>query len=156
MAAAPAKTVRPGSNAARGEFSTRTLVLSALALALVLVGGVVFVSATTDGGAPATGRTAVAPDGSVKPESIPLPDSGKAPTTPGERGGWEQLTLFGVMLGGMLAIGVVVFRGGKKAKAGKQLWLAAAASGHDGAVDRHGDLDPSIHVGPAPPGPTTA
>jgi hypothetical protein len=38
------------------------------------------------------------------PSGIELPNSGQAPTFSGDRGGWAQLTLFGVMTAGMLAI----------------------------------------------------
>ncbi|QXC59871.1 hypothetical protein KSP35_16005 [Aquihabitans sp. G128] len=127
------------NDAARGEFSRRTLVLSALALALVLIGGVAVVALTTDDGT-ATDRTTQVSDEAAKPESIPQPGSGTAPKNAADRGGSEQLALFGVMLGGMVLIGVVIFRGGKRAKAGRQLWFDAAATGRDGAVDGHGDL----------------
>ncbi len=38
------------------------------------------------------------------PSGIELPNSGQAPVFSGDRGGWAQLTLFGVMTAGMLAI----------------------------------------------------
>jgi hypothetical protein len=38
------------------------------------------------------------------PSGIELPNSGQAPVFSGDRGGWAQLTLFGVMSAGMLAI----------------------------------------------------
>jgi hypothetical protein len=36
--------------------------------------------------------------------SNPLPGCGREPTSPGDRGGWQQLLLFGIMLGGMAVI----------------------------------------------------
>ncbi|MFM8562835.1 MAG: hypothetical protein ACKOCE_02955 [Acidimicrobiia bacterium] len=36
--------------------------------------------------------------------SNPLPGCGREPTSPGDRGGWQQLLLFGIMLGGMAII----------------------------------------------------
>jgi hypothetical protein len=41
--------------------------------------------------------------------SNPLPGCGREPTSPGDRGGWQQLLLFGVMLGGMAIIFVRVY-----------------------------------------------
>ncbi len=41
--------------------------------------------------------------------SNPLPGCGREPTSPGDRGGWQQLLLFGIMLGGMAVIFVRVF-----------------------------------------------
>jgi len=42
------------------------------------------------------------------PSGIELPNSGQAPVHSGDRGGWAQLTLFGVMTAGMLFIFVRV------------------------------------------------
>lgn len=36
--------------------------------------------------------------------SNPPPGCGRAPTSPGDRGGWQQLLLFGVMTGGIAVI----------------------------------------------------
>jgi hypothetical protein len=36
--------------------------------------------------------------------SNPPPGCGRAPTSPGDRGGWQQLVLFGVMMVGMSVI----------------------------------------------------
>lgn len=36
--------------------------------------------------------------------SNPPPGCGRAPTSPGDRGGWQQLVLFGVMMGGVSVI----------------------------------------------------
>ena len=36
--------------------------------------------------------------------SNPLPGCGREPTSPGDRGGWQQLLLFGIMFAGMAAI----------------------------------------------------
>jgi len=41
--------------------------------------------------------------------SNPLPGCGREPTSPGDRGGWQQLLLFGIMLGGMAIIFVRVY-----------------------------------------------
>jgi hypothetical protein len=42
------------------------------------------------------------------PSGIELPNSGQAPEFSGDRGGWAQITLFGVMTAAMLAIFVRV------------------------------------------------
>ena len=36
--------------------------------------------------------------------SNPPPGCGRVPTSPGDRGGWQQLVLFGVMMGGIAVI----------------------------------------------------
>jgi len=41
--------------------------------------------------------------------SNPMPGCGREPTSPGDRGGWQQLALFGIMLGGMVVIFVRVY-----------------------------------------------
>jgi hypothetical protein len=42
------------------------------------------------------------------PSGIELPNSGQAPEFSGDRGGWAQITLFGMVTAGMLAIFVRV------------------------------------------------
>ena len=42
--------------------------------------------------------------------SNPRPNCGKAPEQPGDRGGWLQYTVFGLMIIGLSFIGFVVFR----------------------------------------------
>lgn len=39
--------------------------------------------------------------------SNPLPGCGREPTSPGDRGGWQQFVLFGVMMSG---IGIIFWR----------------------------------------------
>ncbi|MEY2643261.1 MAG: hypothetical protein RLZZ368_1908, partial [Actinomycetota bacterium] len=39
----------------------------------------------------------------------PLPGCGREPTSPGDRGGWQQLLLFAIMLAGMSVIFVRVY-----------------------------------------------
>ena len=41
--------------------------------------------------------------------SNPLPGCGREPTSPGDRGGWQQLLLFAIMLAGMSVIFVRVY-----------------------------------------------
>ena len=70
------------------------------------------------------------------PHIIDRPNSGSKPTNPGDRGGSEQLLLFGGMVLALGGIGFVIFRGGSKAQANRERWKAAGASGEDGALDR--------------------
>jgi hypothetical protein len=49
---------------------------------------------------------------------IPLPNSGKAPEASGDRGGWEQLLLFGIMTAGCAFIfGRVLWAGHQRSRA---------------------------------------
>ena len=52
----------------------------------------------SDAGAEAT--TTTLPVDSGNRSVIPLPNSGKEPEDPGDRGGWAQLLLFGILLAG--------------------------------------------------------
>jgi hypothetical protein len=55
-------------------------------------------------------------DTAAKPHIIPRPGSGKAPTEPGDRGGWQQTAVFAVMIGGVGTLGVLAWRSGVKAR----------------------------------------
>ncbi len=48
---------------------------------------------------------------------IPRPNSGREPESPSDRGGWLQLTVMAVMVGGLVVIGSLVVRESRKAKA---------------------------------------
>jgi hypothetical protein len=51
---------------------------------------------------------------------IPAPNSGREPSESGDRGGWAQLALFGIMAAGSAAIfGRVLWAGHQKSRAGK-------------------------------------
>jgi hypothetical protein len=51
---------------------------------------------------------------------IPAPNSGREPSESGDRGGWAQLTLFGLMAAGSAVIfGRVLWAGHQKSRAGK-------------------------------------
>ena len=65
-------------------------------------------------------------NGGAKPHIIPLPNSGQAPESPGDRGGWEQLMTLGLILAGVGLVAVLVWRGTRRPNAGRQAWLAAA------------------------------
>lgn len=46
--------------------------------------------------------------------SNPLPGCGREPTSPGDRGGWQQFLLFGIMVTGM---GIIFWRVGRSIRA---------------------------------------
>ena len=115
-----------------GEFSRRTLVLSALVLFGALAIGIGAIAIFSDPGPP----TPRVPGEQVQPRAIERPNQGQAPQSPGDRGGWEQLAILGLIIVAVAGIGIVIARGGgSKAKANRERWKAAAASGQDGAVD---------------------
>lgn len=138
------------------NYDRRTLVVSALALIVVIVGGMAIVAITSDASArnETKNRAAVeageAGGADAAPSIIPQPGEGQEPKSANERGGSEQLALFGLVLAAMAGIGVVVFRGGKTARAGRAEWLAAGRTGHDGVMLGHDELDPDADLTPAP------
>jgi hypothetical protein len=67
---------------------------------VTLVAGPITVARAATTVPPTTTTLAVLP----MPSGIELPNSGQAPVFSGDRGGWAQLTLFGVMTAGMVAI----------------------------------------------------
>jgi hypothetical protein len=69
------------------------------------------------------------------PHIIDRPNSGKKPTEPGDRGGAEQLLLFGGMVVAIGGIGFLALHGGAGAKANRARWRAAGESGVDGALE---------------------
>lgn len=123
---------------ATAQPTRRTLVLSALALVLVVLGGAAVVSLTGDAGSGT--RPPRSAGEQARPASIPKPGEGTAPRRASDRGGSEQLAVLALMVGGIAVIGLVVFRGGAQARAGRRLWREAASAGHDGTVDGRGHL----------------
>jgi hypothetical protein len=109
----------------------RTIIWSGLALFGVIILGVIGAALFADPGEPDS-----QPRATDRPPSIIVkPNSGQAPEDPGDRGGWEQLALLGLIVVVIGGIATVVIRGGgPKAKANRERWKAAAASGRDGAV----------------------
>lgn len=104
----------------------RSFLLAGLVLFGVIVIGVVAVTVTTDGSASKDPQTEEIRDGEARPGIIPQPGEGTAPENPGDRGGWEQLALFGVIVVALVVIAFAVVRGTKRARAGRQAWLDAA------------------------------
>lgn len=128
----------PGVRSGRrtnATFDRRTLLLSAAILVVAIFGGVLAVAALSDPGTPTT--PAATADGQARPRIITRPNEGVEPQDPGDRGGWEQLALMGVVLVAVAGIGVLALRGGgAKARANREAWRAAGDSGADGAVPR--------------------
>lgn len=101
----------------------RALAVAFVSLAMGLGGGTstLFASALPDTVPSDTSPTDTSPPDTVNDfmdlerdvteciSSNPLPGCGREPTSPGDRGGWQQLLLFGVMLGGMAVIFVRVY-----------------------------------------------
>ena len=138
-----------------GRNDRRTVILAAALIAGVIIVGVVSVAVSVGDGPRRDTNSHLAEAGGGKPHIIPRINDGAKPKNPGDRGGWEQLTVFGLMASAVVGIGFVVFRGGKTARANRGMWFDAAATGHDGAVDRDGHpvyLDAS-HVVGSTPGP---
>lgn len=129
---APPTSPTPSAGPATG-FDRRALVLSAALLLVVIVGGIVAVTVTSDAGDRKENRLQ---EGEIPPaEAIPQPGRGRAPENPGDRGGSEQLGLLAVMVAAITGIGVVIFWGGKNARANRARWMAAGADATDEHVD---------------------
>lgn len=128
---------RSAAAAARaGNLDRRTVVLSALVLLVAIVGGTALVAAFVDDGPRKDTWGQLEEQGGAKPHIIPRPNEGRAPEEPGDRGGWAQLSLLGLIVVAVVGIGYAVVRGTKKTRANRAAWLAAAESGRDGALDR--------------------
>jgi hypothetical protein len=109
----------------------RTMVIAAAVLFGVIALGVLGTALLSDPGPP----SAETPAAGQPPSIIVKPNSGAAPEDSGDRGGWEQLALLGLMVSAIGVIAVFALRGSNaKAKAGRDRWKAAAQSDADGAV----------------------
>lgn len=129
-----AAPTRPDADPRRSMFIGAAVLFAAVALGAVAVA----LFAGDAGSETSTTTTAVvlAPDGSPvpvyeRPSSLPQPNSGRAPQDSGDPGGWEQGLIFGLLGGGMLVIGFAIFRGGKRTRARRADWVAAAAPGQE-------------------------
>ena len=130
---APTPTPAPttGPTRRREAFDRRTIWLSALVLFGSLIVGIALMALFADPGDEA--QPTSTNDGT--PHIIDRPNSGQEPTHPGDRGGWEQLAVLGGIIVVVGGIGVVVFKGGRQAKANPDKWKAAGESGRDGALN---------------------
>ena len=115
----------------------RIVVIALVALALVIAATAV-VAGFFDDGKPSDPSIAVegyeGPE-LASPQIIPKPNSGHAPEDSGDRGGWAQLTLLGLLVVAVGGIGYVVIRGSTRSRANRSEWLAAAHSDQDGVLD---------------------
>jgi len=128
-----------GSN----QDARRTTIIAALVVfGAVIVGAVLVVLLSGDGDGDGSSATTtsivVGPDGEElpayeRPSSLPEPGSGRAPEDSGDPGGWEQGLLFGLLAVALLGIGVAIFRGGRRAQAGRARWREAAEPGREEA-----------------------
>lgn len=125
-----------------GTLDRRTVILSAVILAVAIVGGTAVVAALVDDGPRQDTQGQLTEQGGAKPHIIPRPNEGREPQDPGDRGGWAQLTLLGVIVVSVIGIAVVVVRGSAGARAGRAAWLAAAETGRDGALEHEPDHAP--------------
>jgi hypothetical protein len=92
------------------------LVITGAVLALVVIFVAVY---PNDGRGHRDDRTANQAEGGfgTRPRIITRPEDGAAPDSPGDPGGWEQLALFGVIVAGLGAVGLLVWRSSRRARA---------------------------------------
>lgn len=136
------RTVR---RSASGQLDRRTILLSAGLLFGVLIVGIAIFAVAYDPGPKGPAVTADGTAGIAEgeelseggaPAIVPEPNSGTAPADAGDRGGWAQLGLLGLVVVAIGGIATVVVRGGgSDAKARRAAWRAAGATGRDGAID---------------------
>ena len=50
---------------------------------------------------------------------LPRPNTGRAPDSPNDPGGWQQYLVFGLILGGLALIGSLVVRESRRARAAR-------------------------------------
>ena len=129
---APTSSPTPTPTRRGGEIERKTIVLSALILFGALIIGIVLMAVFSDPGTEPQPTTTE----SGSPHIIDRPNSGSKPEGPGDRGGAEQLLLLGGMVLAVGGIGYAALRGGSQARANRERWKAAAASGEDGALDQ--------------------
>lgn len=55
--------------------------------------------------------------------AIPKPGCGTEPTSSGDRGGWAQYAVFGVMVAGLAVVGTVVVRSTRRTTASREAAL---------------------------------
>ncbi|NLD77095.1 MAG: hypothetical protein GX643_10555 [Acidimicrobiales bacterium] len=114
-----------------------------MVLFVAIVGGTALVATLVDSDSISDPTVEVDEMGQPKPQIIPKPNSGKAPEDPGDRGGWAQLGLLGLIVVTVGGVTYGIVRGTKRSRAGRAAWLAAAESDHDGALEPDASATPS-------------
>lgn len=111
------------------------IVIIALAVLVAMIAGTAVIAALIDD-TPTESSTAIeGEDALSSPAIIPQPNSGEEPEEAGDRGGWAQLTLLGLLVVTLVGIGFVVARGSRRSRANRAEWLAAATADEDGVID---------------------
>lgn len=137
--------------------------MAAAVLFLAVAVGVIVLTTSVNSGERKDTQGQLQEDGGAKPHIIPLPNSGTPPKNPGDRGGWEQFLVMGLIVAGLGVIGVLALRGNRTARANRAAWRAAAqvpeeastaAGPSDAAATRAPPpgTDPPSDTDPAPDG----
>ena len=85
-------------NRAMASYLRRRVGTQILVLLVAIVGGTALVSLFVDDGPRKDTWGQLEEEGGSKPHIIPRPNSGKAPEEAGDRGGWAQLSLLGLIV----------------------------------------------------------
>lgn len=96
----------------------RLLASAAVALVAVLSLSAAPVAAQSDSD-PTAPTAPVSEEDSPLGDIVPRPNSGQAPDSPNDPGGWQQYLVFALIVGGMAAIALLVRRSSKKALAAR-------------------------------------
>jgi hypothetical protein len=92
----------------------RTLVACTIAAVAVFALGLTTAAAQDD---TTTTTTPIRDSDTGLNDIVPQPNSGEAPDDPSDRGGWQQYLVFGLIIGGMAVIVVIVMRQSRQARA---------------------------------------
>ena len=90
--------------------------IGALALALLLVVTLGSASATAQDDDTTTTTQPIRDSDTGLNDIVPQPNSGEAPDDPSDRGGWQQFMVFGLIIGGMGVIVVLVVHQSRQAR----------------------------------------
>lgn len=100
----------------------RPSILTAALAASVAVAVVLVASGTTPVAGqdePSTTTALVSDEDSPLGDIIPRPNSGQAPDSPNDPGGWQQYMVFGLLVAGMVGIVLLVRRSSRRALAAR-------------------------------------
>ena len=90
--------------------------IGALAIALLLVLSLASASAVAQDDGTTTTTQPIRDSDTGLNDIVPQPNSGEAPDDPSDRGGWQQFMVFGLIVGGMGVIVVLVVRQSRHAR----------------------------------------